>query len=209
MSEPLINILIRTSNRPEEFKQCIDSIRAQTYKNIRLIVCTDKPEESMPYINANLYDFGATIFTVESTGIPFHWNFYCNNLKERVAEGWFFYLDDDDTIRDNDGLEKIAFFLGASEELQPMAIICQFQRGNKLKPFPRYTAHGTLWLSEIVRGKIGGSCIFLHHSQKNVANWDGQRAADYRFIKAVAEKIPLEFVPVVVVKAGNNGRHGK
>jgi hypothetical protein len=91
--------------------------------------------------------------------------------------------------------------------------ICQFLRGNKKKPpLPSPTP----WLkwaefppSAVVRGKIGGSCIFLHHSQKNVANWDGKKAADYRFIKAVAEKIPLEFVPVVVVKAGNNGRLGK
>lgn len=213
--DPLINILIRTTKgRGGELMDCLQSIAVQTYKNIHLIICMDDEQnfrecsdvngpfqQLMKLLGIKTYEF----FFVRPSGVKYHWNLYCNNLKERVTSGWFFYLDDDDTIRDPDSLEKMSHWLNRC--MQGDGIICQFQRGNKLKP--HYTAHGTFHPSEIVRGKIGGSCIFLHHSQKNVANWDGNRAADFRFIKAVSEKIPLEFVPVVVVKAGNNGRHGK
>jgi hypothetical protein len=167
------------------------------------------------------------LFCVENTGVPFHWNFYCNNLKQRVEEGWFFYLDDDDFLYDEYVLASISRHLNDPKE----GIICQFNRGAQPKPeydlgdLVRSDEHGILFNGQlfetkawgsfyvkpdsIVRGKIGGSCIFLHHSHKDIAHWDGKKAADYRFVKAVSEKIPLKFVPVVVVQAGNKGRKGK
>jgi len=40
-SNPKINILTRTSGRPNCFKRCVDSIKSQTYKNINHIVGAD------------------------------------------------------------------------------------------------------------------------------------------------------------------------
>jgi glycosyltransferase involved in cell wall biosynthesis len=37
----MITILIRTSNRPQQFKRCIDSVINQTYKDWKVIVCID------------------------------------------------------------------------------------------------------------------------------------------------------------------------
>ena len=215
-SAPLINILVRTHLRDIEFALCMNSIAKQTYKNVKVIVCTDSANESYADTTYQHYlevimdnrRLNYELFYVHPTGVPYHWNFYCNNLKERVTDGWFFYCDDDDALHRPTALEEIAQHLTDPSE----GVICQFNRGSRAKP--EYSGltlvHGGYIQTEsIVRGKIGGSCIFLHHSQKDIANWDGQRAADYRFIKAVAEKIPLKFVPVVVVQAGNNGRHGK
>lgn len=217
---PLINILVRTSFRPEEFVRCINSIIEQTYKNVKVIVCTDKAKEL--YADGTYYDFIETvlenrglryyILPLISTGVPFHWNFYCNNLKDRVTDGWFMYLDDDDYLAGPDKLKSMALVL---EVIDPgKGVICQFNRGTRAKPdFYKgdlyITDTGQVVPSSITRGKIGGSCIFLHHSQKDIANWDGKKAADYRFIRDVAAKIPLVFVPTVVVQAGNNGRHGR
>jgi glycosyltransferase involved in cell wall biosynthesis len=208
--DPLINILIRTTaNRQKELLYCLATIKGQSYRNIQVIICTDIKEE-LDSILLIMYasNLNFQLINVKATGTPYHWNFYCNNLKERVTDGWFFYLDDDDHLHRPTALGEIAKHLTHSNE----GVICQFNRGNKAKPEYDETSlmHNTYIKTEsIVRGKIGGSCIFLHHSQKDIANWDGKRAADYRFIKAVAEKIPLKFVPVVVVQAGNNGRHGK
>lgn len=232
MREPLINILIRTTKgREKEFEKCIDSIRTQTYKNINIIVCTD---DHTFIVNGTIskvldkVDCEHTIFNVEPTGVPFHWNFYCNNLKDRVEEGWFFYLDDDDYLANPYCLDNIAERLNDPR----LGVICQFNRGVKAKPefsigdFYRSDNSGNILFNgqaietntvgtfcvkpeSIIRGKIGGSCIFLHHSHKDIAMWDGNRAADYRFIKAVSEKIPLKWVPIVVVQAGNKGRRGK
>jgi hypothetical protein len=147
------------------------------------------------------------VFDVESDGQPYHWNLYCNRLKEKVYDGWFFFLDDDDWLSKSTSLAAISSYLNNPEE----ALIFQFFRGRRPKPLDppvRTTDNGDMYLTEVIRGKIGGSCIVLHHSKKHLADWDGERAADYRFIKAISQTMPLRFVPIPFVQAGNNGRHG-
>jgi hypothetical protein len=213
MDGPLINILVRTTKgRDTEFRKCVKSVCDQTYKNKHLIIITDDKDRMPMYPPLTATGVTCQLLYVAPTGVPFHWNFYCNNLKERVTDGWFFYCDDDDFLYSPTVLEDIAPHLTNPSD----AVICQFNRGVHAKPvydycelFSRSNGSNYIKPSAIVRGKIGGSCIFLHHSQKDIAHWDGQRAADYRFIKAVSEQIPLKFVPKVVVQAGNKGRRGK
>ena len=49
-NEEKINILIRTSNRPEYCKECIQSILEQQYNNYQIIICYDKIE-SLVYLD--------------------------------------------------------------------------------------------------------------------------------------------------------------
>lgn len=200
---PLINILTRSHNRPE-LKKCLASIRGQNYKNIHLIVSIDSDEDhatqSLLIASGLSYD----IIAVKNTGIPYNWNLYCNELKARVKEGWFFYCDDDDWISRSHSINGIVPYLDNPD----VGLICQYYRGRLAKPTGLKTKNGFVDTESIIKGKIGGSAIILHASQKDLADWDGDRAADYRFIKAVAEKIPLKFVPIPVVQAGNSGRHG-
>ena len=192
----MINILVRTSNRPELFKRMLASVQAQTFKDWRLIVGYDNPL-ALAYIpNDPKID---SLCMVPQREHLFFWNMYCNDLKQQVTDGWFFYLDDDDFLVNKFSLEVIARHLTVDA-----GVICQFVRNKKLKPHQIYINS-----KQIIRGKIGGSCIFLHASHKNLADWDGGRAADYRFIKEIESKLPLKFVAVPVVAAGNNGLHGR
>lgn len=197
----MINILIRT-HRISEFNSCIESVKAQRFRKINLIVAVDNWDKMSEPVQEILNNSGFPfeLIRLQNTGIKYHWNFYCNNLKSRVKDGWFFYLDDDDALIDKFCLEQIRPHLGTSH-----GTICQFQRGKKTKP----DFQGK-WMKpeNIVSGRIGGSCIFLHHTHKDIAHWDGGQAADYRYIRDVAKKLPLKFIPVVVVKALNQGLHG-
>lgn len=197
----MINILTRVSGRHKEFARCVASIRSQTYKDIRHIVTIDSHED-FDFVVEQMDGRRGTVIQVPKDQAPFGWNLYCNVLKEEVNEGWFFYLDSDDYLINKFCLGQIATQLSEHH-----GTVCQFKRPRGL-PKPRLKA-GDVPPSEIIRGKIGGSCIFLHHTHKNVADWDSSKAADYRFIKAVAEKIPLKFIEFVVVQAGNFGLHGK
>ena len=140
------------------------------------------------------------VSTAPQLQLDHYWNLYCNELKSQVNEGWFFYLDDDDYLYDNNSLERIAQHLTNPNE----GVICQFIRNGKPKPNNQLIEQ-----KRIEKGRIGSPSLFLHSSQKDIANWDGHRAADYRFIRDVAAKLPMKFVPVVVVQTGNNGLHGK
>lgn len=193
----MINILVRTSNRPELFKRMLASVKQQTFKDWKMIVAIDSLQ-AFNYIPTNHPQIDI-IKVFPQKEYLFFWNLYCNDLKKHVQDGWFFYLDDDDYLATSRSLENIAKHLTIDA-----GTICQFIRNRKPKPHQIYIDS-----KKIIRGKIGGSCIFLHASHKFIADWDGGKAADYRFIIAVAEKVKLNWVAIPVVMAGNNGLHGR
>jgi hypothetical protein len=60
----------------------------------------------------------------------------------------------------------------------------------------------------IKKGIIGGGCLVLHHSFKDITDWKGYAGADYDYIKAVTDKVPTKFVKLVlqISEAKNNGK---
>ena len=76
-----LNILIRTSSRPEYFKTCIQSILSQTFTNYVIYICydtIDSLEYIQPYIATNKNIF-ATFIHVESQN-KYRFNLYNNTL---------------------------------------------------------------------------------------------------------------------------------
>lgn len=200
---PLINILIRNKYRPELFHRCIDSIASQTYKNIRVIVCHDNEDAARIAFEASVkliaQDIRCEVFPVQSKpeGVNY-WNLYCNELKDRAQDGFYLYVDDDDRLASPTVLQELSQFLFPDHGL-----IVQFLRNGVPKPNSFLMAK-----KRIERGRIGGSCIVLHHSHKNLANWQPIPGGDFFYIKEVEKHIPLKFVPMVVVAADqkNNGK---
>ncbi len=198
-----INILIRNKYRPELFERCINSIKEQTFiNNLHVIIACDSKEsrENAEKLTEK-FSCPVTIFdAIIQEEFPFYWNLYSNQLKSLVNEGWFFYLDNDDYIYDSNSLEKISTKLTSADE----GVICQMLRKGRPKPPGAYMED-----KKVVRGKIGAPCLFLHHSMKEIADWTYGKGADYKWIKEVESKIELKFVPIVIVRTGNNGLHGK
>ena len=187
--QPLINILIRTSQRKFLFERCLASIISQTYKNIRVIVSYD--------FDCNYIPDWCDSIAVGKGRDGYYWNLYCNNLKDMVTEGWFIFIDDDDFIHSKSAIGDIAKHLTNPE----VGIICQFLRGQMRKPGLVQMRNKT-----IKRGLIGMPCIILHHSKKNIAMFDGLPAADFRFIQDVSKVLPLEWVEKVIVKTDRIGK---
>lgn len=198
----MINVLIRHKYRPELFERCINSVAHQTIiKDLHVIICCDSKEarENAYELTRNLKCLVTIFDAIVQKEFPFYWNLYSNQLKSVVTEGWFFYLDNDDYLYDNISLEAISTKLTNPNE----GVICQMIRKGRPKPSGDYIEN-----RKIIRGKIGAPCLFLHHSQKFIADWPYGKGADYKWIKEVESKIDLKFVPQVVVRTGNNGLHG-
>lgn len=179
----LINILIRTSNRPELFRRALKSITDQSYPNIRIIICYDN-QEAIKYIPSGLESFYIPEINIDR-GQPYYYDAYCNLLKERVTDGWFMFLDDDDYLMP-DVLTKMT--------LDAPAILHQLQRRETIVPTGL----------DFKRGLIGMPCLMLHHTLKCIANIPGTGQGDYFWIKAVMDKVGLSFRPLIVV--GSDGR---
>lgn len=184
MEQPLINILIRTSNRPSLFRRCLRSIERQSYKNVRVIVSYDtfhKPS----YIPENIIavDMMYMIVNVVMNECPAWYNLYCNELKKLVTYGYWCVIDDDDYVLPNQ-LELIVPHLK-----EDACNLIQMSRNGRKKPLK----------PEIVSGKVGMPCFILHSKHKNISNFDGSTNADYKFIKEVSEVLGINWIEKVLV----------
>lgn len=122
----------------------------------------------------------------------FSYNLYCNELKSQVEDGYFFFLDSDDFVID-----------GAIDLIRPKlkeacANIVQMLRNGRPKPAA----------NTIKRGHIGMPCLVLHASHKDVADVTAKEIGDYEWISSVANKLPINFIPIPLVNAGSRS-HGR
>jgi hypothetical protein len=193
MSQPLINILIRTSNRPELFARCIESIKTQSYLRINAIVAYDNLA-ALEYISESL----ERVYVEADKSIPYFYDLYCNDLKLIVNDGWFMFLDDDDILATPTVLEELAAHL-----TEPGAIICQMLRNGVPKPRDNYIKHHL-----VEEGKIGLPCLVLHSDYRHIGQLDGHKGGDYRYIKEVIDQVPTKYICLPLVDAGSRS-HGQ
>lgn len=192
MDKPLINILTRTSNRPNGFERNVACIKAQTYDNIRHIVAYDN-DDDLSYIN--LYD-GIDLVKIDrkylidndkyinpNTGKYSPHNMYFNQMMEHVEEGWVIYLDDDDFFTKSTVIQEIVNEINKHND--DTLIVWQFKLGNDLVLPKKLDKHNPPRI-----GGIGGSCIAFNIKYKHLSEWDSWKCSDYRVIKKLYEGIP-------------------
>lgn len=186
----MITILVRCSYRPKGFSRLWESIKNQTYKSVK-VICSYDDERALSYIPEECEKI-----RVHKFDAPFFYDAYVNPLKSAVIYGWFCVIDEDDYIDSPTALQRVSKHLIGNN-----GVICQFRRGERLKP-----SNQLIMYRRVIRTKIGMPCLFLHADRKDVAFLDGyQPAADYLWIKEVSKKIPLKFVPIVVVRSDKRG----
>lgn len=179
--KPLINILIRTSNRPHSFKRCLDSIVQQDYPNIRILVGYDN-ENALRYIPKGL----ETYFVSADRTLPYYYDKYLVQLMSYVTEGYILTADDDDCITPN---------ILSQLPLSGPGLIVQLQRGNNVTPKDL----------KFQRGSVGFPCIILHHSLKDIATISGYSQGDSYWIREILSKVEMPFVPIIVTQSWNRG----
>ena len=101
----LFNILIRNTYRPSYFKKCIKSLLSQTYINYKIIMSYDD-ENCLEYLNEYKDNEKIEIFKASNVdkSKPFFYNLYCNELLDKVQDGWIIFLDDDDMFTHENSL---------------------------------------------------------------------------------------------------------
>lgn len=187
----MLNILIRTSGRPNFFKRCYESVKAQTYKDYRVLVSDDGDAEY-------LKDYPVEVFKVQRKPGQCFWNNYFNDLLEQVGDGWIIYLDDDVTMRP-DALEIIS--KRCTDKRRVIVWKYKFASG-------RVIPEKEFWKKIPTRKHIDTGC-FCHHSKVKV-RWVSLRASDWRVIlKLWQRKLKFVWIDRVLFEAGNNGDIGK
>lgn len=212
MDSPLINIITRTSGRPNGFKKNRDSVLNQTYENINHIVLTDdvKSEEYLKEMNIEytFIDRNKIIKSIPNPNIKppnasifLPHNIYLNEIIKNIDDGWIFYLDDDDHFANNLVIENIVKNITSNDELLFWKM--RFPNGRIIPSVKSFNKRP-------VAGEIGGCCHGIHSKWKKHIKWDSWNMSDYRvmnYLNSVMSK--KKWLDIVVVNKGNHGGLGR
>ena len=199
--KPTINVLTRTSNRPNGFKKNVENVRNQTYDNINHIICTDD-ENSIQYIKeCGISDFifiDREKMIKEDTSVKQNnrflpHNLYFNEMVKHVEDGWVIYLDDDDTFISLDTVQKIVDEINKVDEDTIIYWRMVYSNGQFL---PLDMSEG----KEPLLSGIGGSCFTFNVKYKDEVRWDSWSCSDFRVIKHLDTVIPKRlWVPEIFI----------
>ena len=184
--EPVINILIRTSNRPKYFKSCIESVFQQSYKHIKIFVSYDDLQ-SYEYLKSYKGIKTLRVFSKQenypkqdvlrgSQQKKFPANLFLNDLMNEVNSGYILVLDDDDYLISPNSIQTIVDNISGDDDLLFWRVQLP---GSKVIPEDEYFGKAPVFLH------IAGIGFTFNHKYINNAQWDGWKGGDY----AVATKL--------------------
>jgi hypothetical protein len=209
----LINILIRTSGRPQFFKQCYLSIINQTYKNVNIIVGTDDEESRQYVIPYEVYPIeydkktekdvdktkentskGACIY-----GKIAPYNLYMNEFNPYVKDGWIMYLDDDDCFKTNTALETIVAHITDDKDF----ILWRNISSQRVVPNDEHFG------KEPFNCDIAGDAFLFHSNYLKDVHWEGYRKGNYRVALKLYKKLNPVWINEILtgtqLESGENG----
>lgn len=193
MKNPIINILTRTSNRPNFFRNCFESVKNQTYTNINHIISVDNDftEEYVKnytdnYIRVNKHSGYILYDVLVDFRRPAPYNLYLNELKNNVNDGWIMFLDDDDIIIDENIISDLSKKLKDKNQLIFWKV--KFSE-NRIVPYDiNFTQDRIPVLNDF---DMNG---FIYHSSWNKFDFDYYSAGDYFYVKQLETIIPKKFL---------------
>jgi glycosyltransferase involved in cell wall biosynthesis len=203
--QPLINILTRTSGRPLGFKRCHESVKNQTYKNVRHIVSIDnlQDEEYVKECGVDYFLMDKDAISKEAdipdpkTGPRFIYNLYLNKLIEKVNDGWIIILDDDDYLTDNNVLQKVANIAKSNTDMLLWQM--KYPNGGLLPSLQELGKPPRL-------ARIGMPCFAIHSGIAKTIKFDGWKCGDFRFIQKVwAKTVDKRVIMEALVSLGSVG----
>jgi len=199
VSDKKFRILIRTSNRPKMFKKCIDSILNQTYHNYYIYICYDD-ESSLTYLKDYDNHHLITYFPIHvDSNQRYKFNLYCNQLLDKVNDGYIMFIDDDDRFIGPRVLELLNYNIGFNK-----IITWRFLRPDMLVYLKDLD-------NEIILGEIDTASVCFHHSLKDKSRWDDEQYGDYRFYKTLFSACPRNLkisIPYTLISTQFNNKIG-
>ena len=192
----MINILIRTSERPKAFKRCIESIAAQTYRNVRLIVGNDNNDSYCADYNPVRYKREIRTNHLIDNVLHFPYNSYLNDLLKQVQEGWVMILDDDDMFFNNRSLEFISRELGSNNRV----VLWNVSVNGRIVPAQR---------KQIIKKDISMIGFCFHSKYIPLIHIAPYRQADFRLVTLLYNICTPVWINETLTQTQTDGGMGK
>jgi hypothetical protein len=191
-----VYILIRTSGRPKFFARMMESVKAQTYKNIITIVHTDDPRDE--YVTGDIIIKGHAYSKDFGTG-PY--NLYMNRLLKAIPDGpgWYHFIDDDDEYYAPDVIEKLV--KNAKRDHFNVGRVIRWNGIIRPKQHSWETRSRRSFQTEI---------FFLHTDHKLKAKWWANTSGDHHYSKQLTTILPINWIEdLIICKAQEGKGHGR
>ncbi|MAM22099.1 MAG: hypothetical protein CL817_00010 [Croceibacter sp.] len=212
IKQPLINILTRTSLRPNGFNLCYESVKNQSYSNIKHIISYDD-DRCLEYLKGKFIKSFKVNTQVnqlkigsrdEDGNVYSPHNLYCNELLEKVDDGWVMFLDDDDRLMNDSVISNIVCKI-KEDDFKTLYLWQMRYPNGKLKP-----SSSQLRNKDLPINSIGSPCFLFHSSLIGDFFWDEYKRSDYRFFKKLRSVATSEIIiDEPLIQINNFGDFGK
>lgn len=172
ISENKIHIVIRTHLRKSNFKKVMISINQQSYSNYIIHVVYDHMN-SLKYIKDEFVDKMVVHKAKRNSDKNAFFDLYCNDIKNKIIDGWIMFLDDDNYLIHENCLKII------NEHLKEKIVVWSFLRPDKLI---------TPNLKKLKYGEIDNCSYIFHHSIKKDGQFGDYYGSDFKFVNSVLAK---------------------
>lgn len=197
--EKKINILMRTSNRPQYFDDCIKSVLNQKYINYHIFICYDK-KESLSYLEKYKNNDKITYFSISiDSKEKYKFNLYNNILIEKVTgDEWIMFLDDDDMFTHEYVLKIINENIINDKDL----LIWKFMRPDRLI-FPPD-------VNNVELETIGTPCFCFNKKYLYSSKWNDKQGGDFYFFNQLIKnyKFNRKFLNYILGRTISEDRIG-
>jgi hypothetical protein len=200
--EPTVNVIMRTSGRPNAFARAYLSVTNQTYRNINIIVTCDD-SDSIAYTRparARMVEVKHCLKpqrpSGEQYGVFAPYNQYVD-LAQRLCKGYIFMLDDDNMFLATNAVEVM---VEHSQKDYLNVWKCEFS--DRIIPTKTFRDHIELF-------DIDTACFMYHSDHIEATDWTPWKRADYRTAKKLSEKLNLNYIDCIFVKQQNHAGFGK
>lgn len=148
VSSPLVSIIVLSYNRPELLRQALESLRAQTFKNVEIIV-VDNPSPASAVVASVVSEFPSTNLVRTDHNLGYAGGM---NVGLTAASGEYVCLTEDDIILERNCIETLVEYLAHTPAADLIAPIIYNKTAETIR-----CAGGELELGGVYRRKIFGA----------------------------------------------------
>jgi len=198
----VFNIIIRTSNRPVYFWNCVRSVEGQTYLKRKILVGIDgndtyanhyQPIRYNPVKSNRTYLKGA-----HTSMMHFPFNLYLNKLMRGVSGGWVIFLDDDDMFAHEDCLRIIREHRADRQTL----ILWRVNIAGRIIP-----SDENFGKRPVVKD-ISGIGFCFHSDYIPLLQWDSYKQCDWRVISRAYDILRPVWIDEVLTRTQRSAGDG-
>jgi hypothetical protein len=201
-----INIITRTSNRPNFFSDCYRSVSGQTDGNNLVHWITSDDDDTFnylkPYENVRLVPITRPR---RKNKQHFPYNKYLHEVMNIIDNsGWVMVLDDDDLLASSDSINHLREAMRENDYNDQAVFIWRVKNFNG-KQLPSDSVFGS---DKLDPDEVTNNCFCFHVKHKDLINFESRVKAEFNVLSTLIKCLKPIWIDQVITEIGNSDPNG-